>query len=45
MAELFTGKPIFPGEAVADQLALKMEVDFVVVMILVNVAMRVKFIN
>ena len=28
VAELLTGKPIFPGEAEADQLALIMEVFF-----------------
>ena len=34
VAELLTGKPIFPGEAEADQLALIMEVMVIMVMMM-----------
>ena len=37
VAELLTGKPIFPGEAEADQLALIMEVSLVMVMLVMMV--------
>ena len=36
VAELLTGKPIFPGEAEADQLALIMEVVILTVTVMVN---------
>ena len=41
VAELLTGKPIFPGEAEADQLALIMEVFFLLTIVMIVMMMVV----